>query len=584
MPDSLHTVESTATQVNTPPETAEEAKGQWTDIEHHNEAQSAPQLHHEKAVDTPHFSPVYTGGEGAATTRSLTRALSTPPAVSLFGGVAPTGQDAEQGLRAARSREEEVERELDREEKGSDDFAVKFEPGEKINPKNWSVGYRWYLTVVGGLLVLNSTFSSSAPSGVSVPVRNHFHVSEEVAVLCISLFVAGYCVGPLVWGPASEIYGRRPIFLIAFLVYVCMQVGCALSPNIGALLAFRFIGGTFAAAPLTNSGALLADLWDGDQRGRAMAFFGLAPFVGPSIGPIISGFIEVTNTNWRWIYWILTMFAGFCFAVVIFTVPETYGPVILAKKAARLRKETGDDRWYAPIERRDTSAKQLVSNILLKPFIMLAKEPILLAVTIYMAFVYGVIYLLFEAFPFVFIDIYHFNAGENGLAFLGFFTGATVSTVFYITVIDPRYRRYSARVAPSAPAPEKRLEMAIGCAWVMVIAMFWFGWTAYASIHWMSCIIAGAFMGVAVFGLFVSLFNYIIDTYLWSAASALAASTVVRSASGAGFPLFATQMYNKLGTHWASSLLGFISLALAPVPLIFYKYGHVLRARSRYTP
>ncbi|KAL1405775.1 hypothetical protein Q8F55_007448 [Vanrija albida] len=586
MPNSLHTVPSTPTQVNTAPTTSDEAKGAWPELDVEKGAVAEPpnRERHEKASTKPHQPPTYTGGDGAVPMRTLTRALSTPPAVGLFGGVSPTGQDAEEGLAPARSREEEVERELEREAKGPDPFAVKFEPGEKINPKNWSIAYRWYLTTLGGILVLNSTFSSSAPSGITVPIIAHFHIGEEVAILCISLFVAGYCLGPLVWGPASEIYGRRPVFLVAFVVYVGMQVGCALAPNVGALLAFRFIGGTFAAAPLTNSGALLADIWDGDLRGRAMALFGLAPFAGPSLGPIISGFIEVTGTNWRWIYWILTIFAGVCFLFIIFTLPETYAPIILAKKAARLRKETGDDRWYAPIERQEVTIKERVNDILFKPFIMLAQEPILLLITIYMAFVYGVVYLLFEAFPFVFIKVHHFNTGENGLAFLGFFTGGALCTIFYIVVIDARYRKYLASIAPTPPAPEKRLELCMGCAWLLVIAMFWFGWTAYPSIHWISPVLAGGLMGISVFGLFVSLFNYIIDVYLWSAASALAGSTVVRSACGAGFPLFANQMYKKLGTHWATSLLGFISLLLAPVPFVFYKYGPTIRAKSKFTP
>ena len=60
-------------------------------------------------------------------------------------------------------------------------------------------------------------------------------------------------LGPLLWGPLSEIVGRRPVFIGTFIAYVGFQVGCALAPNTGALLAFRFLGGTFAAAPLTKS-------------------------------------------------------------------------------------------------------------------------------------------------------------------------------------------------------------------------------------------------------------------------------------------------------------------------------------------
>lgn len=127
-------------------------------------------------------------------------------------------------------------------------------------------------------------------------MEKYFGFSQEVAVLTISLFVAGYCVGPLLWGPLSESYGRRPLFIGTFLVYTGFQVGCALSKNTASILVFRFLGGTFAAAPLTNSGALIADIWDGDHRGQAMSLFSLAPFAGPSIGPIVAGFIQVSGT------------------------------------------------------------------------------------------------------------------------------------------------------------------------------------------------------------------------------------------------------------------------------------------------
>ncbi len=123
-------------------------------------------------------------------------------------------------------------------------------------------------------------------------MKAYFRYSEEVAILTISLFVAGYCVGPLFWGPVSESYGRRPVFVISFIFYTGFQVGCALSRNTGSILVFRFLSGCFASAPLTNSGALLADIWEIDHRGQALALFALMPFAGPSIGPIVGGFIE----------------------------------------------------------------------------------------------------------------------------------------------------------------------------------------------------------------------------------------------------------------------------------------------------
>lgn len=82
----------------------------------------------------------------------------------------------------------------------------------------------------------------------------HFRFGTEVATLTIALFIAGYCVGPLVWGPLSEEYGRRPVFIVSFVFYIGFQAGCALSPNTAAILIFRLLGGIFAAGPLANSG------------------------------------------------------------------------------------------------------------------------------------------------------------------------------------------------------------------------------------------------------------------------------------------------------------------------------------------
>ena len=109
-------------------------------------------------------------------------------------------------------------------------------PDDPANPQNWSRASRWYYTLLGSVLVFNATFASSSPGGIVDKVMKEFTFSTEIATLMISLFVAGYCVGPLFWGPLSEIYGRRPIFIVSFILYTGFQVGCALSPNTAAIL------------------------------------------------------------------------------------------------------------------------------------------------------------------------------------------------------------------------------------------------------------------------------------------------------------------------------------------------------------
>lgn len=251
--------------------------------------------------------------------------------------------------------------------------------------QNWSVWYRWYITGIAGLLVLNATFASSAPSGVLGQLIPEFQLSHTLAVLTISLFVAGYCVGPLLWGPLSEQYGRKPIVLVAFFVYTGFQVGGALAQNTASVLIFRFLGGTFAASPLTTSGGMIADIWDADVRGKALALFTLAPFAGPAIGPIVGGYIDVGGASWRWLFWVLAMFAAVCFFLVLFTIPETYAPVIHSRKAARRRQETGDPKYFSELEAQDLHWKQRMENVLGRPFKVLFMEPMLIAITLYMS-------------------------------------------------------------------------------------------------------------------------------------------------------------------------------------------------------
>ncbi|KAJ8520098.1 hypothetical protein ONZ45_g3022 [Pleurotus djamor] len=402
-------------------------------------------------------------------------------------------------------------------EQDVDRFLVKFDDDDPSNPLNWSRLKRWYLTLASGLLVLNATFASSAPSGIVPLLMDEFHLGQTVGILTISLFVAGYCVGPLLWGPLSEVYGRRPMFIWPFLAYTGFQVGSALAQNTASVLIFRFLGGFFAAAPLTNSGALISDVWDAETRGKALAIFTVAPFSGPALGPTVAGFLAVAGVSWRWVFWILTIFAGACWVLIVFTIPETYNLTIPQ-------------------------------------------------------FVYGCLYLLFEAYPVVYTHGHGFNAGISGLMFLSIPLGGFIAVTLYTLIFAPRYQRKVKELAPKPVPPEFRLEMCLIAAPLYTISFFWFAWTSFPNISYWAPLTSGVLMGFSISWIFLPLFTYIIDAYLIAAASALASNTVIRSLAGAGFPLFAGKMYEALGPRWASSLLGFVALAMMPIPFVLIKF------------
>lgn len=209
-----------------------------------------------------------------------------------------------------------------------------------------------------------------------------------------SIFLCGYCLGPIFWGPLSELFGRRAVFVWTLSIYTLFHIGQALAQNIHTLLITRFFCGVFACAPLSNAGGVIADMWDPISRGLAMSFFSTTVSLGPVLGPIVAGFMVQAKVSWRWIFGVMAFFALLCTSLTIVFLPETYAPVLHKWKAQRLRKEDPEKNkdLYAESERGDWSAKGLFERTIKRPFVMLAVEPILLLITLYMSVVYGVLY------------------------------------------------------------------------------------------------------------------------------------------------------------------------------------------------
>ncbi|KAI2627914.1 MFS general substrate transporter [Hypomontagnella submonticulosa] len=463
----------------------------------------------------------------------------------------------------------------------NEDGHVDFKPGDVENPHNWSTARRWYVTVCSVLLVVNATFASSAPSGCFPSVSEEFHVSEEVAGLIITLFLLGYCAGPLVFAPLSEFYGRRWIFYSTFLLYIAFNFLCAFAPNFGSLLVGRFFTGTFVSAALSNSPGVLADLWDPIERGNTMAVFSCMVWVGPALGPVVGGFLQLTK-NWRWSFYVLLWFGG-ATVIPMFTIPETFGPIILVHRARRIRKAKipGYENVKAPVEESDRTLLGIYKVALTRPWIILF-DTISFLCAIYMSVVYMLLYMLFSIYPIVFQQRRGWNAGVGELPLIGTVVGAVIGSV--IVLIDSNHK--NKKIQSGTPMkPEDRLTLAVIGGIGFPITMFWFAWTAeFSSIHWAVPTVAGVFLATSLMLIFVGFLNYLVDSYLMYAASAIAVNTVCRSAAGAAAPLFTNYMFDALGVGGGGSLIGGVAAVLALIPLAFYKYGERIRVRSRFAP
>jgi multidrug resistance protein len=277
-------------------------------------------------------------------------------------------------------------------------FLVEFEgPNDPDNPKNWTTKRRWGITISMGLLVFTVTFASSIFSVNIRTVQEKYNVEMITATLGVALFVLGFVFGPIVFGPMSEVLGRRIPLLSGFALFAIFQIPVALAQNITTICVGRFLGGFFASAPLAVVGGALADLWDPIPRAYAICVFAAGGFAGPVAGPIAGGFITESSLGWRWTSWITLIMAGFLGGIGFFMIPETSAARILQLRAARLRKEGGNTQYYSKADENKLTMQNVVQVYLLRPFVMFVQEPILALVTAYMSFLYGIVYLLFEA-------------------------------------------------------------------------------------------------------------------------------------------------------------------------------------------
>lgn len=378
----------------------------------------------------------------------------------------------------------------------------------------------------------------------------------------------------------SELFGRQILFTTTYCALTAFNAGSAGSQNAWTLIILRFFAGAFGSSPLTNAGGVIADMFSAKQRGIAMSIFAAAPFLGPVLGPVIGGFLGM-NAGWRWVMGFLGIFSGAVWIICTLLVPETYAPVLLRCRAEKLSKITGKVyRSKVDIDQGKVSLKEAFKLALSRPWILLFREPIVFLLSLYMAIVYGTLYMMFAAFPIVYQVGRGWNQGVGGLAFLGIMVGM-MAAVVYTLWDNKRYVRVQEEHEGFAP-PEARLPPTLIASIAIPIGLFWFAWSNYPSVHWMVSIAAGVPFGFGMVLVFLGIMNYLIDAYTIFAASVLAANSVLRSCFGAAFPLFTTYMYENLGIHWASSIPAFLALACVPFPFLFYKYGASIRTRCKF--
>ncbi|KAG2353275.1 MFS general substrate transporter [Suillus spraguei] len=398
----------------------------------------------------------------------------------------------------------------------SDPHLVVLEP--KDNPQNMSLFRRWLTVLIISSASLCVACASSIAAFTEQGTTQTFHVSREVSVSE---------TGPLLVGPLSEMYGRNAVYQTSYASFFVFTFPVVFAPDITVFLVFRFITGFCGSAFLSVAGGSVSDMFPNSTVASPMAVYTISPFIGP-------------NLYWEWTYrvqlcWIFTEFL-----ILVIFVPETYVPVILKKKARRLRESTGDPKFYAPLDRQEGTLASAILVSCYRPFQLLLFDRMALLLDSWNALLLGILYLAFQAYPIIFEDIHGFNMQSTGLAFIGIglgnILGLATQPLWKQGVSSFSLALYARETAKynGDPPPEMRLIMGQVGAILVPVGLFWLAFTTYPQVHWIAPIIASVPFGAGVYFVFTSTFTYLVTAYRPIAASAMASNSALRSAFAAG--------------------------------------------------
>ena len=391
-------------------------------------------------------------------------------------------------------------------------------------------------------------------------------------------FVVFLGIGPLILAPLSETFGRRKLYLACFAIFALLQIPTALSPNVESLIAVRTISGFFGSVGIANGGGTISDMFHPSERAGVFGWYLLGPLLGPTLGPLFGG-IVVQYLGWRWIFWILTVVCSFNTVVGFFFLRESYAPVILeARKESYEESAEGTYRSYRMAGQDDRPFRSKLASSMARPLRILFTQPIVFIMAVYQAILFGTTYSLYTNFESIYGTLYGFNTTTIGLMYLGPGLGFLAAVWFIVPRIDTVYNRLT-RQNSGEPQPEYRLPLANIGAVLIPASLFVFAWTVQYQVHVAVPLIATVFFGVGQITILSTCQNYYIDAFQKYAASAIAAGAVFRSIVGGILPLGASGLFDSAGYGWGISLFAFLSLALSPAPVLFYRFGERVRTK-----
>ncbi|KAI1482815.1 putative florfenicol exporter [Daldinia eschscholtzii] len=451
-------------------------------------------------------------------------------------------------------------------------------PDDPNDPYNWPEWRKVTIGVIFSVGQLVTLMSASILAAALGNISRDLDIGASTAQITLSIYFLGLGIGPFFIAALAEMNGRKHIWIVSNAWYILWNALCPVGKSLPLMIVGRFLAATGAGAGIILTGPVMADMYHAKDRGKSLAIASFLPYLGPALGPIVGG-IVVQLVYWPWLFWIVSIFDAFITVLGAIVIKESYTPVLLRRKAAAA------SGFVAPAlsPRQWAFWKDFLSRLsmyLKRPLGLLIRRPIIQVISLVLALNFGIYTLMLSTFATLWINWYGQSALLGSLHYLSFSIGFVITAQIGARIMDIIYRRLKDRPKNKGEGrPEFRAPYMIPGVLFIPIGLFWYGWAAEYRITWVMVDIGAIIFTCGSSILSQALLAYTLDIFGELGASANAATRLLSNVLGFVFPIFAPQLYDRLGYGWGNSLLAFIFVALGlPVPLLLWRWGRGLRA------
>ncbi|GME55627.1 mfs general substrate transporter [Neofusicoccum parvum] len=459
-------------------------------------------------------------------------------------------------------------------------------------------------------------FFSPLSANIFYPALNtlstELHVTDELINLSLTTYSIFQGLAPTIFGDLADMAGRRPAYIIGFIIYIGANIGIALQDSYAALMVLRCLQSTGSSGMIALANGVVADVATVAERGVWMGWATGPMMIGPAAGPVIGGLLA-QFLGWRSIFWFLVIMASVYLIIFTITFPETGRNVVgngsippqgwnmsvlnyLSVRRAAQQPDSSLSRTPTRESARLAQRRLARTRKLRWPnplnTMKLIREPDVGLLLIYNSLVYTAFMDVAASAPFLFAATYSFNDLQIGLSFIPFGFGALCAPLVNGRLLDANYRRTAARIGMvidrkrgddlrAFPIERARIEVAVPMLAVGLVAITAYGWVMEVETHLAAPLVLFFVMGLTLTGTFNVLNLMLVDFYPLSPATATAANNLVRCLVGAGGSAVVILMIKRMGRGWCFTFHALVVLAASPILWVLVRYGPGWREKRR---